>query len=120
MGEARPLPSHVTPWFGDSWGRWEGDTLVVETKNLNPRHPFRGVVPTEHTKVTERFTRVDEDTILYRFTIEDPTTYTLPWGGEIPFEKFDDLLYEYSCHEGNYALEGILSGARYQESQAGR
>jgi hypothetical protein len=120
IGEARPLPSHVTPWFGDSWGRWEGDTLVVETTNLNPRHPFRGVVPTEQTKVTERFTRVDEDTILYRFTIEDPTTYTSPWGGEIPFEKFDDLLYEYSCHEGNYALEGILSGARYQESQAGR
>jgi hypothetical protein len=120
LGEPKPLPAHVTPWFGDSWGRWEGDTLVVETTNLNPSHPFRGIVPTEHTRVIEGFTRVDEDTILYAFTIVDPTTYTQPWGGEIPFEKFDDLLYEYSCHEGNYALQGILSGARYQESQAGR
>jgi hypothetical protein len=110
----------VQPWFGDSWGRWEGDTLVVETTNLNPAHPFRGIPPTQHTKVTERFARVDEDSMLYEFTIEDPTVYTEAWGGEIPFERFDDLLYEYSCHEGNYALQGILSGARYQESQRGR
>jgi len=120
LGEPSPLPAHVRPWFGDSWGRWEGDTLVVETTNLNPDYPFRGVPPTEHTKVIERFTRTDEDTIVYEFTIVDPTVYTEPWGGEIPFERFDDLLYEYSCHEGNYALQGILSGARYQESQAGR
>jgi hypothetical protein len=120
LGDKKPLPPHVRPWFGDSWGRWEGDTLVVETTNLNPSHPFRGVAPTEHTRVIERFHRVDEDTILYRFTIDDPATYTQPWGGEIPFEKFDDLLYEYSCHEGNYALQGILSGARYQESLARR
>jgi hypothetical protein len=66
-------------------------------------------------KVIEKFTRVDEETILYDFTIEDPQTYTEPWGGEIPFKKFDDLLYEYSCHEGNYALSAVLSGARYQE-----
>ena len=67
----------------------------------------------------ERFTRVDEDTLLYEFTYDDPTTYAQPWGGEIPFERFDDLLYEYSCHEGNYALMNILSGARYQERQGG-
>ena len=120
FGEPKPLPRHVTPWFGDSWGRWEGDALVVETTNLNPSHPFRGVVPTERTRVVERFTRVDEATILYEFTIDDPDNYTEPWGGEIPFKRFDDMLYEYSCHEGNYALEGILSGARYQESQAAR
>ena len=120
LGEKQPLPAHVTPWFGDSWGRWEGDALVVETTNLNPSHPFRGIVPTERTRVLERFTRVDEETILYEFTIDDPDNYTELWGGEIPFKKFDDLLYEYSCHEGNYALQGILSGARYQESQAGR
>jgi hypothetical protein len=120
LGEPKPLPAGVKLWFGDSWGRWEGSTLVVETTNLNPRHPFRSVVPTERTKVVERFTRVDEETILYDFTIDDPDNYTEPWGGEIPFTKFDDLLYEYSCHEGNYALQGILSGARYEESQAGR
>jgi hypothetical protein len=120
LGERQPLPADVTPWFGDSWGRWDGDALVVETMNLNPSHPFRGIVPTERTRVLERFTRVDEETILYEFTIEDPDNYTEPWGGEIPFKRFDDLLYEYSCHEGNYALQGILSGARYQETQAGR
>ena len=63
----------------------------------------------------ERFTRVDEDTILYEFTIDDPTTYTSVWGGQVPFKRFDDLLYEYACHEGNYSLSGVLSGARYQE-----
>jgi hypothetical protein len=120
LGERQPLPPGVTPWFGDSWGRWEGDALVVETTNLNPSHPFRGIVPTERTRVIERFTRVDEETILYEFTIDDPDNYTELWGGEIPFNRFDDMLYEYSCHEGNYALEGILSGARYQERQAAR
>ena len=110
------LPQQVTPWFGDSWGRWEGATLVVETTNLNPDHPFRGMPPSAETKVHERFTRVDDDTILYEFTVDDPA-YTQPWGGQIPFERFDDLVYEYACHEGNYALMNILSGARYQESR---
>jgi hypothetical protein len=108
----------VTPYFGDSWGRWEGNTLVVETTNLNPDHPFQGVIPTERTKVIERFTRVDDDTILYEFTVDDPDNYTDAWGGEIPMERFDDLLYEYSCHEGNYALAAVLSGARYEERTA--
>jgi hypothetical protein len=71
--------------------------------------------PGPETKVHERFTRVDDDTMLYEFTVEDPA-YTQPWGGEIPFERFGDLVYEYACHEGNYALMNILSGARYQES----
>ncbi len=109
-------PPHIRPWFGDSWGRWEGNTLVVETANVHPDQLFRGIPPSEQLKVTERLTRVDEETILYEFTIDDPTTYTEPWGGEIPFKRFDDLLYEYACHEGNYSLEGVLSGARYQES----
>ena len=115
LGEPDPLPDHVRPWMGDSWGRWEGDVLVVETTNIYPLHTFRGIPPTERLKVIERFTRVDEETILYEFTIDDPTTYTQPWGGEIPFRKVDHLLYEYACHEGNYALSNILSGARYQE-----
>ena len=66
-------------------------------------------------RVTERFTLVDEETILYEFTVEDPTMYTQPWGGEIPIKKFDARLYEYACREGNYSLAGVLSGARYQE-----
>ncbi len=117
LGEPEPLPGHLKPYFGDSWGRWEGNTLVIETTNINPDHPFRGVPYSDQARVVERLTRVDDDTILYEFTVDDPATYTQPWGGEIPFERFDDLLYEYSCHEGNYALSAVLSGARYEESQ---
>ena len=119
LGDADPLPAHITPWFGDSRGHWEGDVLVVETTNLNPEHPFRGIRPTEYTKVTERFTRVSEETILYDFTIEDPTTYTEAWGGEIPFNRQRDRVYEYACHEGNYSLEGVLRGARWEEREGG-
>ena len=115
LGEPDPLPADVRPWFGDSWGRWEGDVLVVETTNINPRQTFRGMLPTEHLKVTERFRRVDEDTFLYDFTIDDPTTYTQLWEGTIPYERFNENLYEYACHEGNYSLMSVLSGARYQE-----
>jgi hypothetical protein len=119
IGQPEPVPSHIRPWFGVSWGRWEGDVLVVETTNLNPMHAMQGgAIPTEQTKVTERFQRVDEGTILYEFTVEDPTTYAEPWGGEIPFSKFDQNLYEYACHEGNYSLAGVLSGARFEERQA--
>ncbi len=110
------LPPHVRPWMGDSWGHWEGDVLVVETTNMNPLQSLQGIPPSEHMRVTERFTRVDEETILYEFTVEDPSMYTQAWGGEIPIRKFDDVLYEYACHEGNYSMAGVLSGARYQES----
>ena len=116
LGEPNRLPAHVRPWFGDSWGRWEGDALVVETTNISPRQSIRGVPPSEQVRVTERFTRVDEETILYEFTVDDPTMYTGRWGGEIPIKKFHAQLYEYACHEGNYSLAGVLSGARYQES----
>ena len=120
LGEPKPLADHIRPWMGDSWGRWDGNTLVVETTNIHPGQEFRGLLPSGDLKVMERFTRVDEETIHYEFTIEDPTTYTEPWGGEIPFKRFDQLLYEFSCHEGNYAIANVLSGARYQESQVGR
>lgn len=100
--------------MGDSWGHWEGDVLVVETTNINPLHRFRGQ-STDNLKVIERFSRADEKTILYEFTIDDPKTYTEPWGGQIPMVALDDKLFEYACHEGNYALSNILSGARYQE-----
>lgn len=113
LGEPRRLPEDVRPWFGDSWGHWEGNTLVVETTNINLQQRFN--VHSEDLKVLERFTRVDEDTILYEFEVHDPRTYSEPWGGQIPMKRFDDLLYEYACHEGNYSLAGVLSGARYEE-----
>ena len=115
IGEPTPMPKSVRPYFGNSWGRWEGDTLVVETTNLSPLQSIRGVTPSEDARVIERFTRVDEETILYEFTVEDPTMFTEAWGGEIPIRKFDAMLYEYACHEGNYSLAGVLSGARYEE-----
>jgi hypothetical protein len=119
LGERRRPPADVRLWMGSSWGRWEGDTLVVETTNLHPGMVFHfQPPPSADLAVTERFTRVDEETILYQFLVEDPTTYSEPWGGEIPFKRFDQNLYEYGCHEANYALEDILRGARYQERSA--
>jgi hypothetical protein len=110
------LPAHVRPWMGDSQGRWEGDTLVVETTNVHPLQILRG--PTDYLKVIERFHLVDAQTILYRFTVDDPRTYTQPWSGEVPFVALDEQIYEYACHEGNYALSNVLSGARAQERDA--
>ena len=107
-------------WFGDSIGRWEGDTLVVETTNFHPLHGFRG--SWENLKVTERLTRVDARTIKYRFTLEDPTTFTVPFTGELVFNAMapGEQVYEYACHEGNYGLEGVMSGARAQEREAAK
>ncbi len=116
IGDGPRLAPHIRPWFGDSRGHWEGDTFVVETTNIHPHQTLQGVPPSEQMRVTERFTRTGEGTILYEFTVDDPVMYTEPWGGEVPFRQFDDLLYEYACHEGNYSMEGVLSGARYQES----
>jgi hypothetical protein len=114
MGGTR-LPKHIRPWYGDSIGRWEGDTLVVETTNFHPSQVFRGA--SENLKVTERFTRTGPDTILYKFTIDDPTTFTKPWSGEVPFTRMEELIYEYACHEGNYALSNVLSGERNREQR---
>lgn len=121
LGDGSSLPSDVRPYFGDSRGWWEGNTLVVETTNLKPEHTFRGVPPSEDLRVIERFTRTDEKSITYEFTINDPTTYTEVWGGEVPFTWLDGQVYEYACHEGNYSLPNVLSGARYQEkNEVGR
>jgi hypothetical protein len=111
----QPLPKTVRPWFGDSIGRWEGDTLVVETTGFNPQQVFRGA--SENLKVTERFTRTGPDTILYKFTIDDPSTFVASWSGEVPFRRTDELIYEYACHEGNYALANVLSGERNREKR---
>jgi hypothetical protein len=118
LGERKPLPPHIRPYGGDSWGRWVGDTLVVETTNIHPAQTFEGVPASEALRVIERFTRADENTINYEFTVIDPTTYPEPWGGEIPFKKLDALVYEYACHEGNYALANVLAGARAEERRA--
>ena len=122
LGEPQRLPDHVRPWFGDSWGHWEDDTLVVETTNIHPDMGFNEqadkIPHSPDLRVIERFTRVDEDNILYEFEIHDPRTYTEVWGGQVPWRRFDGQIYEYACHEGNYALENVLRGARYQESQA--
>ena len=117
LGERRPLPDDVRPWFGDSWGWWEGDTLVVETTNISPSQTLQGIPASPEMKVVERFTRADQFTINYEFMIHDPATYAEPWGGEVPFKALPELVYEYACHEGNYALSNVLSGARAQERE---
>ena len=106
-------PKALAPWYGDSTGRWDGDTLVVETVNYNPNQSFRGA--SDDLKVTERFTRVAKNRMLYQFTVEDPKTWVAPWGGEYEFVRGDPV-YEYACHEGNYALANILAGARAEEA----
>ena len=108
-----PLPEAFKPWLGDSVGRWEGETLVVETNRINPNQRFRN--SSESMKVTERFTRVADDTINYSFTVQDPATFVADFSGEIPMKLTDDRLYEYACHEGNYSLPGVLAGARKAE-----
>ena len=110
-------PATIPKWMGDSIGRWEGDTLVVQTTNFRPEQSFRGSTPA--MIVTERFTRVADDRILYRFTVDDPKAFTAQFTGELAFGRVDANIYEYACHEGNYALPGILAGAREAE-KAGR
>ncbi|WP_372783659.1 hypothetical protein [Phenylobacterium sp.] len=104
------------PWMGDSIGHWEGDTLVVETTNIPPTQAYRG--SWKNLKVTERFTRVGKSRVLYQYTLDDPTLWEKPWGGEYEFAPLQGVIYEYACHEGNYALPGMLAGARAQEKEA--
>jgi hypothetical protein len=108
------LPQSVRRWNGDSIGRWEGDTLVVDTTNFTAKTQFQGA--SENLHIVERFTRVDPKTILYRFTVEDPSTWDRPWTGEYPWIATDERVFEYACHEGNYALENMLKGARAREA----
>ncbi|MBB6093716.1 hypothetical protein HNQ60_002597 [Povalibacter uvarum] len=111
-------PSSVRKWLGDSIGRWEGDTLVIETTNFKKEQSFRG--SSENMKVVERLTRVSPNQIVYSFTIEDPANYTAPFSGQLAFNATNEKIYEYACHEGNYALPGILAGAREQEKTAAK
>ena len=106
----------IRPYFGDSIGYYEGPTLVVETTNLPKAQAYNG--SWENLKVTERFTRVAKDRMLYQFTVEDPTMWEKPWGGEYEFTPTNGRIMEYACHEGNYAMEGVLAGAREREREA--
>jgi len=107
------LPASIRKWMGDSVGRWDDDTLVVDTTNFTDKTRFRGATASLH--VVERFTRVDAKTLRYRFTVEDPATWAAPWTGEYMWPSTDEHLYEYACHEANYALGDILRGARLKE-----
>jgi len=112
--DGRPhAPAAVRMWLGDARGRWEGDTLVVETTNFNGKVGFRGT--DERIRLVERFTRKDRRTLIYEFTVENPGVFTQPWTARLPMTLTDARIYEYACHEGNYALVDILRGARYQE-----
>jgi hypothetical protein len=117
-----PLPAVITPWLGDSIGHWEGDTLVVTTSQFHPQHDLRG--STRHlfymavdSVVEERFTRLDTNEILYQFTVIDDDIYSRPWSGELTLRSSEGPIYEYACHEGNYALPNILAGARKEERE---
>jgi hypothetical protein len=107
------LPSTVRQWMGDSRGHWQGDTLVVETSNFTNKTNFRG--SSENLNLVERFTRTDANTIMYEFTVTDPSSFTRPWTVQIPMKKSTEPVLEYACHEGNYAMEGMLGGLRAEE-----
>jgi len=112
--DGRPhIPESIHQWYGDSVGHWEDNTLVIDTTNFSDQNPFPGA---QNLHVTERFTRVDAETILYQFTVEDPGMWAAPWSGELPIDKISGHLYEYACHEANYGLINTLHGARVAEA----
>ena len=110
------LASSIRQWMGDSRGHWDGNTLVVDTTNFTDKSRFRGA--DENLHLTERFTRVNPSTVLYEFTVDDPTAFTKPWTAQIPMTKTKGPVFEYACHEGNYAMVDILAGARAAEKKA--
>jgi len=115
--DGRPhLPLNVRQLSGSYRGHWEGETLVIETTNFTDKTAFQG--SSENMRLIERFTRVDEDTMLYKFTVEDPSTWTRPWSAEVPWKKTIGPIFEHACHEGNYGLANILAGARAEEKRA--
>jgi hypothetical protein len=121
LGVRSHLPAHIRPWAGDSLGRWEGDTLVVETTNLNPgesHKPSQPIYISADAKVTERFRRIGPGEILYAFEVEDPAAFTRPWKAELVLRAAKGPVFEYACHEGNYGLPGVLAGARVEEKAA--
>ena len=120
--DGRPhVESQISQWMGDSRGRWEGETLVVETIQFNGKHDQIGrplLSTGENLSLVERFTRTDLDTLLYEFTVTDPTIWVSPWTAELPMKRNPDLIYEFACHEGNYGLYNIMAGSRMEELAA--
>jgi hypothetical protein len=112
----RHVGDNIRQLLGDSVGHWDGDTLVVDTTNYSPKSNFRGSHQNLH--VIERFTRVSPNRIDYQITLNDPTTWVMPWTLMIPLKKTNEEIYEYACHESNEAMVGILSGARAKEKEA--
>ena len=116
--DGRPqLPSEIRQWNGDSRGRWEGDTLVVETRNFNGKASFQG--SSTGLILIERFTRRDADTLTYEYTLKDPEIYERAWTAALDLKPLDGDMYEFACHEGNYGMTNLLAGARVEE-RAGR
>ena len=123
LRNVKALPPQLHPWMGDAVGSWDGDTLVIHTTNFNPGQARRsgGLADyylSDQAKVTERFTRISTDQIIYSYIVDDPMNYTRTWRGEMPLTATKGPLYEYACHEGNYSLPGILAGARREEAVA--
>ncbi len=110
-----PLPARIRQWNGDSRGRWEGDTLVVETTNFSPRSYYRGAADGLH--LVERFTRTGPDTLAYRVTLTDPATWAAPWTAEVPLQRREQPIWEFACHEGNRSIVGMLRTARLEDER---
>lgn len=116
---ANRRPGELQPWLGDSVGWYENGTLVVETININPQQMEQSSVPiTADGRITERFSRYSDTEVVYQFIVDDDNLYSQPWTAELSFHATDGQMYEYACHEGNYAMPGILAGARLQEAEA--
>ena len=120
--DGRPhVASGIRQWMGDSRGRWEGDTLIIETVHFNGKHDQIGrplLSSGENLRLVERLTRLDADNLMYEYTVDDPTIWTSAWTAQHPMKLNPDSLYEFACHEGNYGLEGILAGSRAEEAEA--
>ena len=112
------IDSDIRQWLGNSRGHWDGDTLVVETRNYSPKSYFMGA--SENLEITERFTRVAPDVLQYEVSVNDPSTWNAPWTAMIPLRQSEDAVFEYACHEGNIGMEGILAGARALEKAEGQ
>ena len=117
--DGRPhVPQNIRLWMGDSRGHWDGNTLVVDTTNFTGQTPFRGSGPNLH--LTERFTRMDAETLLYEFTVDDPESFARPWTAAIPSVRTTGPILEYACNEGNYGMTGLLSAARAEEKKSSK
>ena len=117
--DGRPhIPQNIRQWEGDSVGHWDGNTLVIDTTNFTALTPFRG--SSDRLHLIERFTRASSDTLMYVFTVEDPTTWDKPWTAEVPMAKTDGPVYEWACHEGNTMISTILKGARVADAEAAK